>query len=42
LSECAASALPVRSYTEALDLADKDINDNLELYKETFLRGVYP
>lgn len=29
-------------YTEALDLADKDINDNWELYKQRFLRGMYP
>jgi hypothetical protein len=30
------------SYSEVLDLADKDINDNWELYKERFLRGMYP
>ena len=30
------------SYPEALDLADKDINDNWELYKERFLRGMFP
>jgi len=30
------------NYAEALDLADKDINENWEVYKERFLRGVYP
>ncbi len=30
------------SYAEALDLADKDINENWEVYKERFLRGMYP
>lgn len=30
------------TYSEALDLADKDINDNWETYKERFLRGMYP
>ena len=30
------------TYSEALDLADKDINDNWEIYKERFLRGMYP
>jgi len=30
------------TYTEALDLADKDINDNWEVYKERFLRGIFP
>lgn len=30
------------TYTVALDLADKDINENWEVYKERFLRGIYP
>ena len=29
-------------YADALDLADKDINDNWEIYKQRFLRGVLP
>ena len=33
--------LPLR-YTEALDLADRDINENWELHKEKFLQGMYP
>jgi hypothetical protein len=30
------------SYADALNLADKDINDNWAIYKERFSRGVYP
>ena len=30
------------SYTESLDLADKDINDNWDIYRERFLRGDFP
>jgi hypothetical protein len=30
------------SYAESLDLADKDINDNWDIYQERFLRGDYP
>jgi hypothetical protein len=30
------------SYTESLDLADKDINDNWDTYRERFLRGDFP
>jgi hypothetical protein len=30
------------SYTDSLDLADKDINDNWDLYQERFLRGDLP
>lgn len=30
------------SYTESLDLADKDINDNWDTYRERFLRGNFP
>jgi len=30
------------SYTEAPDLVDQDIDDNWELHKERFLRGMYP
>ena len=30
------------SYTESLDLADKDINDNWDIYQERFLRGDFP
>lgn len=33
------SFLPPLSYTESLDLADKDINDNLDIYQERFLQG---
>ena len=29
-------------YTETLDLADKDINDNWDVYRERFLRGDFP
>ena len=29
-------------YENALGLADDDINDNWEIYKERFLRGGYP
>lgn len=30
------------SYTEALNLADEDINKNWQVYKEQFLRGELP
>jgi hypothetical protein len=30
------------SYTESLDLADKDINDNWDIYRDRFLRGDFP
>jgi hypothetical protein len=30
------------SYMESLDLADKDINDNWDTYRERFLRGDFP
>jgi hypothetical protein len=30
------------SYAESLDLADKDINDNWDIYQQRFLRGDYP
>ena len=30
------------SYTDSLDLADKDINDNWDIYQERFLRGDFP
>jgi hypothetical protein len=30
------------NYIDALNLADKDINDNWLVYKERFLRGMYP
>jgi hypothetical protein len=30
------------SYTDSLDLADKDINDNWDVYQERFLRGDFP
>ena len=30
------------SYTDSLDLADKDINDNWDIYQEHFLRGDFP
>ena len=30
------------NYVESLDLADKDINDNWDIYQERFLRGDYP
>jgi hypothetical protein len=30
------------SYTESLDLADRDINDNWDIYQERFLRGDLP
>ncbi len=30
------------SYAESLDLADKDINDNWDIYQERFLRGEFP
>ena len=29
-------------YTESLDLADRDINDNWDIYQERFLRGDFP
>ena len=30
------------SYTDSLDLADKDINGNWDIYQERFLRGDLP
>jgi hypothetical protein len=30
------------SYTDSLDLADKDINANWDVYQERFLRGEFP
>jgi predicted AAA+ superfamily ATPase len=30
------------NYTDALDLADRDINDNWDIYQERFLRGDFP
>lgn len=30
------------SYSESLDLADKDLNENWDLYQERFLRGEFP
>jgi len=30
------------SYSESLDFADKDINDNWDVYEERFLRGDFP
>jgi len=30
------------SYEDALTLADDDINENWELYRERFLKGNYP
>ena len=30
------------SDTDSLDLADKDINDNWDVYQERFLRGDFP
>jgi len=30
------------SYADSLDLADRDINDNWDLYQERFLRGDFP
>lgn len=30
------------SYSESLDLADKDINENWDIYRERFLRGELP
>ena len=30
------------SYADSLDLADKDINDNWDIYQERFLRGNFP
>jgi len=30
------------SYADSLDLADKDINDNWDIYLERFLRGDFP
>ena len=30
------------SYTDSLDLADKDINDNWDVYQQRFLRGDFP
>jgi len=30
------------NYMESLDLADKDINDNWDIYRERFLRGDFP
>jgi hypothetical protein len=30
------------SYQESLDFADKDINDNWDIYQERFLRGDFP
>jgi len=32
----------VLDYAESLDLADKDINDNWDIYRERFLRGEFP
>ena len=29
-------------YTESLDLADRDINDNWDIYQERFVRGDLP
>ena len=29
-------------YAESLDFADKDINDNWDIYQERFLRGDFP
>jgi len=30
------------SYTDSLDLADRDINSNWDIYQERFLRGDFP
>jgi hypothetical protein len=30
------------TYSESLDLADKDINENWDIYQERFLRGDFP
>ncbi len=30
------------NYAELLDFADKDINDNWDIYQERFLRGDFP
>jgi hypothetical protein len=30
------------SYIESLDFADKDINDNWDIYQARFLRGEFP
>lgn len=30
------------TYPESLDLADKDINENWDIYQERFLRGDFP
>jgi len=30
------------NYAESLDLADKDINENWDVYQERFLRGDFP
>jgi hypothetical protein len=30
------------SYNESLDLADKDLNDNWDIYRERFIRGELP
>ena len=30
------------TYPESLDLADKDINENWDIYRERFLRGDFP
>ena len=30
------------SYSESLEFADKDINDNWDVYRERFLRGEFP
>jgi hypothetical protein len=30
------------SYTESLDLADRDVNANWDIYQERFLRGEFP
>ena len=30
------------SYTDSLDLADKDINGNWDIYQERFLQGDFP
>ncbi len=30
------------SFTDSLDLADKDINGNWDIYQERFLRGDFP
>ena len=30
------------SYTESLDLVDRDVNANWDIYQERFLRGEFP